>query len=396
MLLARAGLVFGLGFLMVGCSGSNITPASQGDGELFAPLMRIDQEPIGANCANGGLALHVGQDEDGDGVLDDTEITTTEYLCHGTSAMPTPLVEAQAEPAGGNCQYGGTAVHSGLDLDGDGILDAEEIISTSYACDSSPDARQLLVRVDEEPPGENCDNGGLAISTGFDADSDGELDVGEFAHTSYLCNSDDAETDVVGGTLEGSVTIRNSLDAAMFASFSRITGTLVVEAPGLTSLSLPLLEAVDGSLVVQSNDALTELSFGSLLSVGGDLGVLSNKGLADIADFIHLDTVGGSISIRGNDGMTDVSGFVSLQQIGADLDIRHNDDLQSISGFPAVASVANDLWVVDNLSLPLPAAEALRDRIGTIGGNTYFALPGDAAGSGDSPDQGDYQVGDPN
>lgn len=44
------------------------------------------------------------------------------------------LTLASAEPAGENCPYGGYKIESGLDNDGDGILDPEEVTQTEYVC----------------------------------------------------------------------------------------------------------------------------------------------------------------------------------------------------------------------------------------------------------------------
>ncbi|HJL14062.1 MAG TPA: hypothetical protein RMH99_00330, partial [Sandaracinaceae bacterium LLY-WYZ-13_1] len=45
------------------------------------------------------------------------------------------LVDVSVEPAGDNCAAGGQRIDTGVDDDGDGSLDAEEIDSTAYVCD---------------------------------------------------------------------------------------------------------------------------------------------------------------------------------------------------------------------------------------------------------------------
>ena len=61
------------------------------------------------------------------------------------------------------------------------------------ACDdknaaTGPTANAL--RVDDEAPGSNCATGGVAIHSGLDEDSDGELENPEILATSYVCNGD--------------------------------------------------------------------------------------------------------------------------------------------------------------------------------------------------------------
>ena len=46
-------------------------------------VVNSEEEPIGTNCSNGGTKLSFGGDVDGDGNLDDDEITNTFYVCNG-------------------------------------------------------------------------------------------------------------------------------------------------------------------------------------------------------------------------------------------------------------------------------------------------------------------------
>ncbi|RMH40636.1 MAG: hypothetical protein D6689_13170 [Deltaproteobacteria bacterium] len=50
------------------------------------------------------------------------------------------------------------------------------------------DGMSSLVRVDDEPPGENCPYGGVAIHTGIDANANGILDDDEISDTRYVCD----------------------------------------------------------------------------------------------------------------------------------------------------------------------------------------------------------------
>ncbi|MEQ8474658.1 hypothetical protein [Fulvivirga sp.] len=47
------------------------------------------------------------------------------------------LIDLVAEPMGDNCAAGGVAVHSGLDVNANGVLDAEEITDTEYMCNGA-------------------------------------------------------------------------------------------------------------------------------------------------------------------------------------------------------------------------------------------------------------------
>jgi hypothetical protein len=75
-------------------------------------------------------------------------------------------------------------IQSGLDLNGDGILEANEVTETNYVCSGIVS----LVNIVPEPAGHNCSAGGQAIQTGLDTNDDGILEAGEVQHTSYVCN----------------------------------------------------------------------------------------------------------------------------------------------------------------------------------------------------------------
>ena len=57
----------------------------------------------------------------------------------GTAARR-PLVKVQAEPKGVNCTNGGQRIDAGSDTNGDGTLQSSEILQTSYACDGTNEA----------------------------------------------------------------------------------------------------------------------------------------------------------------------------------------------------------------------------------------------------------------
>ncbi|MBW1811542.1 MAG: hypothetical protein JRJ87_25365 [Deltaproteobacteria bacterium] len=129
------------------------------------------------------------------------------------------LIRLDEEPAGDNCDAGGTAIHSGVDTNNDGQLGDDEIISTSYVCGRT-DAGIVLIRLDEEPEGRICLHGGTAVNVGFDSDGNGQLDDEEILSTYFVCNG---ESGVGSGVLEGSYTVRNSNDVIFISGYTAIT-----------------------------------------------------------------------------------------------------------------------------------------------------------------------------
>lgn len=149
-------------------------------------LVAITDEPAGANCAEGGRRVDVGLDDNGNGVLDTEEIDNTTYVCDGGPG-PRTLVTSSAEPPGANCANGGQRIDIGADDNGNNILDPAEIETTSYTCNGA-DAVAHLVDVTAEPAGANCATGGRRIDHGMDANGNNVLDPAEIAGTSYVCN----------------------------------------------------------------------------------------------------------------------------------------------------------------------------------------------------------------
>jgi OmcA/MtrC family decaheme c-type cytochrome len=114
-----------------------------GDSGTGVPtLVKSTPEPAGANCANGGTKIEVGPDTNQNGVLDEDEVisSATSYVCNGTGSSS--LVKTSVEPAGTNCTWGGVKIETGLDANGDGVLDDSEVDpnATTYACNTSPTA----------------------------------------------------------------------------------------------------------------------------------------------------------------------------------------------------------------------------------------------------------------
>ncbi|NOZ24932.1 MAG: Ig-like domain-containing protein, partial [Nitrospirae bacterium] len=187
------------------CDGTDGTDGADGaDGENgtdgLNTLVSISEEPAGDNCESGGIKIEAGLDDDRDGLLDPEEVDDTQFVCNGTDGTGSPgsLISVSDEPPGANCTDGGIRIDTGLDDDRDGILDPEEIDSTSYLCTGTgtstgdgTDGLNSLVSVSTEPAGANCESGGIKIESGLDADRDGQLDPEEVDGTAYVCNGTD-------------------------------------------------------------------------------------------------------------------------------------------------------------------------------------------------------------
>jgi len=179
------------------------------------PLVLLVPEPAGANCASGGQKVEVGDDLDRDGALAPAEVTSTAYVCNGQPAGPGGAVRTTSLAPGPDCVAGGVRIETGPDGDGDGVLDDAEVTDSQLVCNGS--AELSAVALTEEPPGANCAEGGVRIESGKDTDGDGTLDPNEVDQTEYLCDANAnvpfvIRTDELPSGIEGLV-YRTKLEA---------------------------------------------------------------------------------------------------------------------------------------------------------------------------------------
>jgi hypothetical protein len=160
-------------------NGTDGAPGMNGGSSLVS----ITDEPPGANCANGGVKIESGIDDDRDGMLDAGEVDATRYVCDGDDGQRS-LVTTTPEPRGNNCIHGGQRIQTGIDDNDNGSLEAGEIDATSFVCNAAP----TLVSTAVEPAGANCADGGLRVRHGVDDNGNGVLDTAEIDGTSFVCH----------------------------------------------------------------------------------------------------------------------------------------------------------------------------------------------------------------
>lgn len=189
---ARAAGVSLLALLLAACGGGGSGPGA-GSGTSHALADAIPASS--GTCAAGAMTIRIGLDANGNGQLEDGEVSYTQVVCTG-SPDGDWRVTLVVEPAGAQCAAGGQRALFGRDANGDGVVQPEEAGSVAYVCngrdgaDGSPgtDGRTSLMQVSVEPPGGYCAAGGSRIESGLDANRNGTLDPGEVAQTAYVCN----------------------------------------------------------------------------------------------------------------------------------------------------------------------------------------------------------------
>ncbi len=185
---------------VIDLKGSDGTSGAAGKNSLVLTT----PEAAGGNCAAGGQKIQSGLDQNSNGQLDANEVTATSFACNGAAgsagaAGRPSLVAVTSESSGANCASGGNKVRSGLDANGSGVLDDSEVQSTSFVCNGHVGAqgvagaagasgKNALVKSTVESAGANCATGGRKIDFGNDNDGDGVLAVGEVSGSTYVCN----------------------------------------------------------------------------------------------------------------------------------------------------------------------------------------------------------------
>jgi Tol biopolymer transport system component len=91
----------------------------------------------GPECPNGGVSVDSGIDDNGNGTLDPAEVDSTEVICNGEDGLASLLALTDVPP-GADCANGGTRIQSGVDVDGNGVLDAGEVTTEAFVCRPEP------------------------------------------------------------------------------------------------------------------------------------------------------------------------------------------------------------------------------------------------------------------
>lgn len=214
-------ILLATGLAACGGGGSDaITSAPSVASNLVATSVRLSA--TSAACPNGGIVVNGGIDSNGNKVLDDSEITSTQNVCNGTPGTNgtnganglTTLVLVTSESAGTNCPTGGKKIAAGQDANSNAVLDAGEVSSTAYVCNGTngtngangtngsngANGLSSLTSIVPEPAGAMCTYGGSKVSNGMDSNANSVLDAAEVTASNYVCNGAPGATGPTGAT----------------------------------------------------------------------------------------------------------------------------------------------------------------------------------------------------
>jgi len=164
--------------LLSGCGGTTGSTSSSTVKNDKSIAVRSVVFKANQTCANGGVEIFTGIDTNGNGVLDLNEQTSSETICNGTN--------------GTNGVDGKSAYQIWLDANNTGTeADFLNSLKGSNGIDGidGTDGTSALVATNSLPAGDaHCSNGGVEILIGMDNNRDNILQSSEVTSTRYVCN----------------------------------------------------------------------------------------------------------------------------------------------------------------------------------------------------------------
>jgi len=161
-----------------------------------------------------------------------------------------------------------------------------------------------------------------------------------------------------------------SMPSLAYAGQIGIVGT---EAPS-GSFAFPALTEVDGPLRLDNIDSGLSFEF-PILAVAGGIDIGTSYGNPAIAELLMpmIEEVEGDLIIQNTQDLDDINWY-SLHSISGNLVIGFNYNLATVSGLFGIDWIGGDFEFVGNSSLPTAHIESLRDYIGTnnIDGTVYI------------------------
>ncbi len=158
-------------------------------------VTRMDTLLAPTPCPYGGTRFRSGVDDDGDGILDvPGEVDFDTNLCNGINSV---IKLTTVFPPDANCAAGSngeTKIEASTDTNGNGAPDVgEPAYYVKYVCGgiagaAGQDGKDSLVRVEEELAGPNCPAGGLNVTWGLDDDGNGILAWTERDGIAFVCD----------------------------------------------------------------------------------------------------------------------------------------------------------------------------------------------------------------
>lgn len=125
-----------LGFMLIPVIAVILISCKKESADGTNSLIDIIEEPAGENCLNGGFKIMIGLDLNNNNILDSEEIQYNEYICdgeNGSNGLNSLIITSEESP-GVYCSNGGIRIETGLDINSNGLLEDDEIQTINYVC----------------------------------------------------------------------------------------------------------------------------------------------------------------------------------------------------------------------------------------------------------------------
>jgi hypothetical protein len=220
-----------------------------------------------------------------------------------------------------------------------------------------------IARIDSEPAGARCPDGGAAIHLGYDQDEDLYLDDEEIQSTHLVCTGT-RPVQCAGGTVVTSRIVNGADDLAALAGVHCIDGDLQVTGVDGAVPALADLGIITGDLIIASNSSPDVLaSFGALREVGDDILIQGNDGLVDLTGLGSLQRAA-QIAVTGNRSLVDLTGLDHLTHFGGAITVTSNPSLVSVDGLDQLVTSSGQISLRANRSLTsIDALASLREIV---------------------------------
>jgi hypothetical protein len=294
-----------------------ITACGASDRGAAAVLEATAVIPAGAECPTGGSAVSVGLDADGNGVLDAGEVEHVTSVCN--LEVPPTLTRVEVEPAGDHCVSGGHVVEAGVDRDRSGTLDDSEVSSTVYVCDPSDLFVGDFTADMWSSPVKVAALAQASVVTGtLTLASDAKVSLPRLAMVggglTIAPGAPPASIELPALTqINGSLlALASDLEGLALPALASVGGSVQIDtATGLARLSLPSLTTVGQDVVVRDTPLLATASLPALSTAGGMI-ALGNAPVLQDVDLPALTTASRVLVWRTGASRVSVSGPVTL------------------------------------------------------------------------------------
>ena len=137
-------LFVGVGIFTIVGSGPKPEPNRPSEPEATAKkILAVHARNVDASltCPNGGIEVKLGVDDNGNSVLDDNEVDSTQVVCNGIDGAngsngSNSLLALTQLDSHVSCPVAAVQIDAGIDSNSNGLLDAEEVTATSIVCSS--------------------------------------------------------------------------------------------------------------------------------------------------------------------------------------------------------------------------------------------------------------------